>query len=378
MPVMESPPAILDALAAAATSAGAACALLVSLLAGATIYCWRGALAMALDPANAGPQKFHAAPVPRIGGVPIYLAFFSAALFAPAPVRPWLVALAAAAAPAFLGGLAEDLTKRVSPASRLVTAFVAAALGFVLLDARVTDVELPGAELLLRIAIPSFFVTLLAVGGFSHALNIVDGFNGLAGMVALLMLASLATVAAQVGDAHVLSAAVLAGAAVLGFLAWNFPRGLIFAGDGGAYLLGFLIAELSILLAHRNPEVSAWYPATLLLYPVVETAFSIYRKKLLRGQSPAEPDGVHLHMLVYKRLVRRFGAGEPGWKRNCLTTPYLVGMAALSILPATVLWNDTAWLELVAAGFTALYLWLYWRIVRFRAPRLLVLRRRHA
>ena len=359
---------------------GAAFAFVVSFLACAAICRLRaGLITMTLDPAQAGPQKFHAAPVPRVGGVPMYLAVTGACvLFAPAQSRLWLAALACAAAPAFLGGLFEDITKRISPASRLVTSFVAAALGFVLLDARVTDIELPGSELVLQVGIPSFFVTLLAVGGFSHALNIVDGFNGLSGMVALLMVGALALVAAQVGDAHVLAAAVFVAAGVGGFLLWNYPRGLIFAGDGGAYLLGFLIAELAILLAHRNPAVSAWFPAVLLLYPVVETVFSIYRKKFLRGQSPAEPDGIHLHMLVYKRLVRRFGPQAQRWRDNSLTTPYLVGIAALSILPATAFWKDTVLLQAVALGFTLFYVWIYWRIVRFRTPRLLVLRRERA
>ena len=354
---------------------GGAFAFLVAFLACGAIYGGRHRLALALDPSDRGPQKFHAEPVPRVGGVPMFAALAASVLvFGPGESRPWLFALVCAAAPAFLGGLAEDLTKRVSPAHRLLTSFVAAALGFVLLDARVADLELPGSDFLLQIAVLSFVVTLFAVGGFSHALNIVDGFNGLSGMVALLMLAALAVVAARVGDAEVLWASIFIGGGVLGFLAWNYPRGLIFAGDGGAYLLGFLIAELAILLAHRNPAVSAWFPAVLLLYPIVETGFSIYRKKVLRGQSPAEPDGVHLHMLVYKRLVRRFSAPEEKWKTNSATSPYLVAIAALSVLPGVAFWDDTLRLQVVVVAFTAFYVWFYWRIVRFKVPRLLVAR----
>ena len=354
---------------------GGAFAFLVAFLACGAIYGGRRRLSLVLDPSERGPQKFHAEPVPRVGGIPMFAALgASVLLFGPAESRMWLLALLCAAAPAFLGGLAEDLTKRVSPAHRLLASFVAAALGFVLLDARVTDLELPGSDLLLQIAVLSFVVTLFAVGGFSHALNIVDGFNGLSGMVALLMLGALAAVAAQVGDAEVLWASVFIGGGVLGFLAWNYPKGLVFAGDGGAYLLGFLIAELAILLAHRNPAVSAWFPAVLLLYPIVETCFSIYRKKILRGQSPAQPDGVHLHMLVYKRLVRRFSPQAHKWKTNSATSPYLVAVAALSVLPAVAFWNDTPRLQLVAVLFIAFYVWLYWRIVRFKAPRLLVAR----
>jgi len=252
---------------------------------------------------------------------------------------------------------------------------VAAALGFVLLDARVTDLDLPGSDFVLQVALFSFVVTLFAVGGFSHALNIVDGFNGLSGMVVLLMLGALAFVAAQVGDGHILWASIFVAGGVLGFLVWNFPKGLIFAGDGGAYLLGFIIAELAILLAHRNPSVSAWFPAVLLLYPVVETAFSIYRKKFLRGQSPAEPDGLHLHMLIHKRLVRRLSVPGDKWKTNALTSPYLVVVAALPVLPGMVYWDSTIVLQAVALAFTAFYVWFYWRIVCFKVPRRLVLRK---
>ena len=69
----------------------------------------------------------------------------------------------------------------------------------------------------------------------------------------------------------------LAGATA-GFLVWNYPRGLIFAGDGGAYLWGVVIAMASVLLVQRHALVSPWFPMLLLIYPVWETLFSIYRK----------------------------------------------------------------------------------------------------
>ena len=65
-----------------------------------------------------------------------------------------------------------------------------------------------------------------------------------------------------------------------------------------------MLGELSIMLVMRNRDVSAWYPVLLFMYPIFETCFSIYRKKFIRGMSPGIPDGVHLRMLVYKRLMR--------------------------------------------------------------------------
>jgi UDP-N-acetylmuramyl pentapeptide phosphotransferase/UDP-N-acetylglucosamine-1-phosphate transferase len=327
-----------------------------------------------------GPQTFHVEPTPRIGGVAIALGIALGAVAAgrqfPAIGALW-GALLLAAVPAFLGGLIEDLTKRVRAYHRLLLTFFSAAIGFFLLDARVTSIDVPGLDLLLETAAFSFLFTLFAVGGFTHALNIVDGFNGIAGGVALLILAGMGMVAVAVDDQLIFVSCLLLGAAIGGFLLWNFPRGRIFAGDGGAYLLGFLIAELAVLLVHRNTEISPWFPPLLFAYPLFETFFSIYRKKLLRGRSPGQPDGLHLHMLVYRRLVKwKTASGDPRHRiaRNSLTAPYLWIVAAIPIVPAGLFWDSTSVLVSTIAVFCLIYVWLYWRIVRFRAPRSLVLR----
>src|SRR5690606_41671542 len=81
----------------------------------------------------------------------------------------------------------------------------------------------------------SLLFTMVAVGGSTHALNIVDGMNGLAGMIATLMALSLALVALQVQDIPIFLIAAALASATLGFLVWNFPFGRVFLGDGGAY-----------------------------------------------------------------------------------------------------------------------------------------------
>ncbi|HMA90293.1 MAG TPA: glycosyltransferase, partial [Burkholderiales bacterium] len=278
----------------------------------------------------------------------------------------------------FCGGLYEDLTKRFPAGARLATAFCAAAVGFFLLDARITDLDVWGSDWLLGFAAISFLFTVFAVGGFSHALNIVDGFNGLSAVAALMMLAALAVVATAVSDPTLAQACVVIGASILGFLVWNYPRGTIFLGDGGAYLLGFLIAELAVLLVHRNSQVSPWFALLLLFYPVWETLFSSYRRRVLRGRSPGEADGLHLHTLVYRRLVRwkvSSRAQQDRRWRNALTTPYLIVLSAITVVPAALFWDDTLALQLFALAFAIFYTALYWRIVRFRAPRRLILRR---
>lgn len=113
----------------------------------------------------------------------------------------------------------------------------------------------------------SLVFTMFAVGGCTHALNIVDGMNGLAGMVATLMAVSISLVALQVGDMPIFMIAAALASATLGFLVWNFPFGRVFLGDGGAYFLGFMLAELAVLLVVRNPSVSPFYALAVLFYP---------------------------------------------------------------------------------------------------------------
>ena len=110
-------------------------------------------------------------------------------------------------------------------------------------------------------------------------------------------------VALQVGDRQLAAMLMCMVGATAGFLVWNYPRGLFVAGDGGAYLWGGVIAIASITLVQRHAEVSPWFPMLLLIYPVWETIFSIYRK-LARGVSPGVADALHFHQLIYRRIVR--------------------------------------------------------------------------
>jgi len=320
------------------------------------------------------PQKFHSTPVPRIGGLPIFVAFLTSLT-----LGCWLgkiswtesVLLLACTLPVFGAGLLEDVTKLVGPMPRLMASFLSASLGFYLLDGGVFRLDILGVDFLLGYWPVSLLVTMFAVGGVSHAINIVDGTNGLAGGISIMIFAALGYVSFQVGDTFLLAVCGAIAGAVLGFLVWNYPRGLIFAGDGGAYLLGFLIAEVSLLLV-KHPEVSPWFPLLLVSYPVVDTIFAIYRKRVIRGKSPGLPDGLHIHMLVYKRLV---SSGGLSWDknnhlgRNSRTSPYLWFLTLIAIIPAVIFWKQSEILMIVFALYFLLCGYFYVRIVKFKTPK---------
>ncbi|MCB1376284.1 MAG: glycosyltransferase family 4 protein, partial [Rhodobacteraceae bacterium] len=217
---------------------------------------------------------------PRVGGLGIVAGLIAAVIHqslvgAPSGSDLGLI-LMVCAIPAFAFGLAEDLTKQVSARVRLLATAASAVLAFWLLDAQLRHTAIPGLDLIVSFTVGALVVTVFAVAGIANAMNIIDGFNGLASMCAVIMLAGLAYVAFQVGDPLLGTLAVAGIGAVLGFFIWNFPAGLVFLGDGGAYFLGFYIAELSVLLLARNPAVSPMFPLLLCIYPVFETVFSMY------------------------------------------------------------------------------------------------------
>ena len=281
--------------------------------------------------------------------------------------------------PAFSAGLFEDLTKKIGPLPRLLATFVAAGLGFFLLHGGVTHLDLPFLDMLLqRYWWLSLLFTMVAVGGVAHAVNIIDGYNGLSGMVAVFIFLAIIYVCFKVQDIVLMSVCFAMVGAVLGFLFWNFPRGLIFAGDGGAYLIGFMIAEISVLLVARNPAVSPWFPLLCVIYPVFETVFSIYRRKFLQGRAVGYPDALHLHQMIYKRMVLWMVGSKDArhlTQRNSMTSPYLWLLTSFSVVPAMLFWNRTWVLMLFCLLFVLGYLYLYRMIVRFKVPNWLVLRR---
>ena len=327
-----------------------------------------------------GIQKFHRLAVPRVGGIGVFLGILVAMVVRSThtfDVGYFGLLLLACGLPAFLSGLIEDVTKRIGVKFRLICTVISAILAGYVLGSWLSSVQLFGIDnLMLTYPVLVIAITGIAVGGVANAFNIIDGYNGLAGMVAVIILTGITYVAFQVGDHLIMVSALAAIGALFGFLIWNYPRGLIFLGDGGAYLVGFWIAELSVLLTARHPEISKWFPMLLCIYPIFETLFTIYRRLILKRTHPGQPDASHLHQLVYRRLVR-WSTGLDNesllFQRNALTSPYLWLLSLLGAIPAMLFWRYHLVLKVFCFIFALTYVTIYWAIVRFNIPDYLVL-----
>jgi UDP-GlcNAc:undecaprenyl-phosphate/decaprenyl-phosphate GlcNAc-1-phosphate transferase len=323
-----------------------------------------------------GPQKFHTHAVTRIGGIGIYLALVIAALFALLVLKRdsglLLLKLCVYVLPAFFIGLIEDLTKKVGVKTRLAATAISAFLGLYFLNILITKIQVPGLDWLLGFSIIAIIFTVVAVTGLANSYNIIDGFNGLASMVSMISLLAIGYVAFKANDPVLASTCLIVIGGIGGFFIWNYPRGLIFLGDGGAYLIGYLIASLSILLVVRNPSVSPWFALLVNAYPIFETLFTIWRRKVHQGKNPGLPDGVHFHSLIYRRIIR--WAEVPTSKdtalfaKNARTSPYLWFLSTLAVFPAIIWWQTTWILQCFALLFCVSYVWAYNALVKFKTP----------
>ena len=329
-----------------------------------------------------GIQKIHAHPVPRIGGLALLFGLLMAlcTLAVTSTGHRFsvdLLWLLVAALPVFITGLWEDLTKRVSVLQRLLASFISAELAIVLCQALIPNIGLPWLDGYLIGGPVLLLLTIIGSGGVTHSYNLIDGMNGLLAGFTLILLAALLSVAVLVGDGVILAMGGCLFGATLGFLVWNWPRGLLFLGDGGAYLLGFLSATLLILLVARHPQVSPWLPLVLVGYPVMETLFSAYRRIYFNGQRHDAPDNQHLHQLVYQWICRERQPHHGAHiSSNSLTAlPILAGVVFVTVF--AVYWYDnTQALVAVFLGGVIFYMVLY-RSLYFVVFRLL-LKRHHA
>lgn len=317
-----------------------------------------------------GPQKFHTNIVPRIGGISIAIGLLVAILFRLKNVpNPSIeVTLLICAIPTFAIGLTEDLTKKISVRIRLALTAISALLLVYLLQVQVTRLDLPVIDAIFAIPAIGALFTIFAITGLANAYNIIDGFNGLASMVGIITLLAIAYVSYVVADPLIIYLSLIMAAAILGFFIWNYPRGLIFLGDGGAYLIGFWISSLSVMLIYRHQEISPWFALLINGYPIAETLFTIYRRKIHQGKSPGQPDGIHFHTLIFRRVLTPHHRDENLFSANARTAPYLWMLTSMCVAPAVLWWQSSAILIAASFLFIASYVWTYNRIVKFKTP----------
>ena len=210
------------------------------------------------------------------------------------------------ALPSFIAGLLDDLFFQVKPIFRLILMLPTPILFFYIVGIKITSLSIWHFDDFLEQEIFALVFLIFALLGMSNAFNIIDGFNGLLlGFVISIALSIFfyGSFSNQFFISNFLYGLFFSCLAVLIF---NSPFGKIFLGDAGAYLLGVLVPA-ALIFYYKVNNLSPWFVMLMLIYPTTEVLVSIVRKIGFRRMSAMEPDGLHLHMLIYKRVSKKVG-----------------------------------------------------------------------
>jgi UDP-N-acetylmuramyl pentapeptide phosphotransferase/UDP-N-acetylglucosamine-1-phosphate transferase len=304
-----------------------------------------------------GVQKSHAEPTPRVGGVGIYLGLLLAWIVVrDRGVRDILGIVLLAGLIPLACGLAEDVTKRVGVLPRLLATMAGGVAAWMLTGVCLNRLDVYGLDWLMTLTPIAVVFTAFAVGGVANAINIIDGFHGLASGTTMIALIALGAISLQADDPQLAMACFLVAAAIAGFWLVNYPWGKLFMGDGGAYFAGFALAWFAVLLPVRNPGVSVWAGLLVCAYPVIEVLYSVVRRARKR-QSPGAPDSGHLHSLIKVKLIRpklsSFGVDKS--VRNAAVSPIVWSFSSMPAVAATSMFDRPVPLALAILACVALY-----------------------
>ena len=227
------------------------------------------------------PQNIHSHEVSRIGGITIFLTLMFESLFILKFEINLLASIFISSIPTFATGFYEDLTGIVKPKVRLISSFVTGIIFILITSTLIKFVGVDFVDYLLSFKLISIFLTILAISAVINAFNIIDGLNGLSLGSAIIMLLSMLYLSSEIDNVMLQNSILFILIPILTIFFFNFPFGNIFLGDGGAYLIGFLVAISSIMISQDNNIISPFGSLLIIAYPFYEMIRTIIRRKFI-------------------------------------------------------------------------------------------------
>ena len=241
-------------------------------------------------------RRIHTHPIPRMGGLAIFVGFITALLIFAEPTTPLLGMLVGAVIIAGMGAVDDivALNAWVKLAAQVAAAAVVIRCG-VAFDAISNPNVLSDHTIIYIGEHVSVFLTVIWIVGCTNAVNLIDGLDGLAVGVSAISSVTMLVVALFVAEPVVsLILACLAGACI-GFMPYNMNPAKIFMGDVGSQLLGFVLATVSIMGMFKfHTIITFLVPVMAMAVPLADTIFA-FARRILRGQSPFTADKGHFH-----------------------------------------------------------------------------------
>ena len=304
-------------------------------------------------------QASHLNPTVRLGGLALVMALIVAAALSYSEDN-WttFVLLLVSATPVFVVGLAEDFGFLASPRRRLLAATVSGGVFIALIGQWVRHTGIPGLDIALHWSPFAVAFSLFLAVGISHAFNLIDGLNGLAGFTALAAALALATIADQSGLTEHRDILLTIAAAVTGFLIFNFPFGKIFLGDAGAYVIGHLLFWMSVSISWNAPDVSPFALLLIFFWPIADTLLAITRRLSL-GKPIAQPDRLHFHQLVMRGVEIVFLGRKKRRIANPLATLFTLPFVFAPMITAVIFALDRGTAAIAYGLFAVVFITTY-------------------
>ena len=313
-----------------------------------------------IDDQFAKPQAFHETPTPLIGGICLFFSlifiFFYFLLFENRIYYEYFSFCSLF----FILGFLDDIKININPNIRLLLMII---LLVFLVKNNNFYIDRTGIEILNSWLEHSNFFSLIFVSlcflFIINGANLIDGYNGLLGIHSLIIIINLFLINFLNGNSILTDFLFIEIIILLIFLYFNFPKAKIFLGDSGSYFLGAFVAVSAIKTSLANPTISPFYFCILLFYLFFEVFFSFFRKVIKEKTSPIHPDKKHLHMLLYKILLKK--------NNNKLKSNYQVALILNLIyfiltIPAVLMMENGLFCKYYSILFFIIYVFSYIKV----------------
>jgi UDP-GlcNAc:undecaprenyl-phosphate GlcNAc-1-phosphate transferase len=312
-------------------------------------------------------RRMHKQPIPRFGGLAIFVATSLMLLI----IREWVMPYISRTFPYYVHGepyanlsgilvggiliyvlgVLDDL-HNLNAVLKFFCQIVIASITF-LLGVRIPAIRLLGLDFggdSLGALVVSYLVTIIWIVGITNTINLIDGLDGLAAGVTVISAVAIGYSAYIQGYYTVTFVMLALAGSGLGFLPFNFFPAKTFMGDGGALFLGFMLASVSILDPAKGATVVAIsVPVLVLGVPIFDILFAILRRVKV-GRSIFSADKGHLH-----HQLSGIGMGQ---RRAVLMIYGISGiMGIAAILLTRRLYLEAGFLFLIALLFILLFVW---------------------
>ena len=308
-------------------------------------------------------QSMHVRHTSRFGGLAVLIAYTGGLLITSTSTNPIVLNTLTCMIPIFLVGISEDAGWRVAPRWRLLAAACSSLLTIFAYGSVIDRLGVFQLDFVFEQQAIAVALTVLALTGVSQSFNLLDGLHGLCGFTAAIIAAALTLISIQAGQVALGQASALLVPALAGFLALNFPRGLVFLGDAGATCIGFILACTSVHILYVQPDVAPWALVLVFFWPIADTLLSIARR-LKRSRSATQPDRMHFHHIVMRAFEILVLRKKNRSVSNPAATMILLPLIAAPSVAGVLFWNRDDFALTAVALFAALFLATYGAIVR--------------